>query len=84
MLEVVVVEWDKIEAEIARSWFETMSQPQCTPLELNYEAPECQGSFPSLARHSPLHQIPPGLGGLSETDCEKNHFSIWDRSTCIG
>ena len=34
VLEVVVVEWDKIEAEIARSWFETMSQPQCTPLGL--------------------------------------------------
>ena len=38
MLEVVVVEWDKIEAELARSWFETSSRPprsveacQCDP-----------------------------------------------------
>ena len=36
VLEVVVVEWDSIEAGITRSWFETMSQPQCIPLELRH------------------------------------------------
>ena len=60
MLEVVVVEWDNIEVGLARVGLKQCPNPNASHLSSDLEAPECQGSFPSQARHSPLHQIPPG------------------------